>query len=359
MKNRIREVLQERGITQKELAQAIGMSEIGLSKALDGSATKATIDKIATYLAIDVDDLMVKDPILRAKYGSDRTPLKFGELEIQCYVLDNGTRVLSGRGMQKALGSTSTSGAWLTKFVNNGPLSPLFDTGTNSIKDRINNPIRFIRNNAGGSQLATNGYEATLLIDICSVIIDENRTGNFNDLELVKCADIIIRSVAKVGIIALIDEATGYNKEKTRAKDELQKYLSSFLREEAARWVKTFPDSFFEDIYKMKNWTWQNTSKRPGVVGRIIGDIVYDRIGPCIHAELERINPKNERGNRSSKHHQHLTDVGKIKLGEHLATLHGLAIVSDYRWEKFMAYVDKTYPKQYQQLSLFDPDDFE
>lgn len=83
--------------------------------------------------------------------------------------------------MQKALGSTSTSGSWLTKFVNNGPLSLVFRTGENSIAERINNPIKFVRNNAGGSQSTTNGYEATLLIDICSMIIDENRTGNFND----------------------------------------------------------------------------------------------------------------------------------------------------------------------------------
>ena len=206
-----------------------------------------------------------------------------------------------------------------------------------------------------------NGYEASIFIEICDGFLEARKYIDLSPRQAIIAAqcEILVRSFAKVGLIALIDEATGYNREKSRAKDELQKYLSSFLREEAARWVKTFPDSFFEDIYKMKNWTWQNTSKRPGVVGRIIGDIVYDRIGPCIHAELERLNPKNERGNRSSKHHQHLTDVGKVKLGEHLATLHGLAIVSDYRWEKFMAYVDKTFPRQYQQLSLFDPDDFE
>lgn len=359
MKNRIREVLQERGMTQKELAEGVGMSEIGLSKALDGSATKATIDKIAKYLGVDADNLIEKDVVLRAKYGSDKTPLIFGKLEVPCYVLEDGRRVLSGRGIQQALGSPSSSGAWLSRFVNNGALSSDFRAGENSVADRINNPIKFQRNNAGGSQSVTYGYEGTLLIDICSTIIDANRAGIFNDAELVRYADVIIRSVAKVGIIALIDEATGYNKEKSRAKDELQKYLSSFLREEAARWVKTFPDSFFEDIYKMRSWTWQNTSRHPGVVGKIIGDIVYDRIGPCIHAELERLNPKNERGNRSSKHHQHLTEIGKVKLGEHLATLHGLAIVSDYRWERFMAYVDKTFPKQYQQLSLFDPEDFE
>ena len=193
MKNRIREFLQERGITQKELAQAIGMSEIGLSKALDGSATKATIQKVAEYLNVDESELITKLPILKAKYGSDKTPLKFGKLEIPCYVLSNGMRVLSGRGIQKALGSTSQSGSWLSGFVNKGILSDIFCAGENSITERINSPIKFIRNNAGGSQSETNGYEATLLIDICSAIIDANRAGIYNEDNIVRSADIIIR----------------------------------------------------------------------------------------------------------------------------------------------------------------------
>lgn len=273
--------------------------------------------------------------------------------------MEDGTRVLSGRGIQKALGSTNTSGAWLQKFVNNGALSDAFCTGKNSVAQRINNPLKFIRNNAGGSQSTTNGYEATLLIDLCSTIIDENRTGNYNDVNIVRCADIIIRSVAKVGIIALIDEATGYDKERNRAKDELQKFLSTFIREEAAKWVKRFPDSFFEDIYKMRGWTWANTSKRPGVVGMIIRDLVYDRLGPLVRSELERLNPKNDNGNRRAKHHQFLTEIGNTKLSGHLEALHALAVLSNHDWPRFMGYVDKTYPKQYQQLSLFDIDDFD
>lgn len=359
MKNRIREELQQRGLTQKDVASAIGMSPIGFSKACDGSATKATIKKVADALGVDEDDLVDSSQLLKAKYGSDKTPLKFGNLEIQCYVLENGMRVLSGRGVQKALGSKSSSGAWLSKFVNNGPLASAFSTGENSIADRINNPVKFTRNNAGGSQAVTYGYEATLLIDICSAIIDANRTGEYNDAVIVGQADIIIRAVAKVGIIALIDEATGYEKERNKAMDGLQKFLASFIREEAAKWVKTFPDSFFEDIYKMRGWTWANTTRRPGIVGGIIKDIVYERLGPCVRSELEIRNPRNEKGNRRHKHHQLLTEIGKNKLNGHLEALHGFALIANHDWVKFMGYVDKAYPKQYQTACLFDPDDFD
>lgn len=359
MKNRIKQVLDERGMTQKQLAEGIGMSEVGLSKAINGSATPATIAKIANHLQINESELVVVEQIHRAKYGSDKTPLKFGELEIGCYVLDNGMRVLSGRGIQKALGSPSTSGAWLTKFVNSGPLSSMFHTGENSIQERINNPLKFLRNNAGGSQSTTNGYEATLLIDLCSTIIDANRTGVYNDENIVKCADVIIRAVAKVGIIALIDEATGYAQAKEKAKDELQRFLSAFINEEASKWVKTFPDKFFEDLYKMLGWSWTASSKRPGYIGKIINDIVYDRIGPGLREELQRRNPKNENGNRTNRHHQFLTEIGKPRLISHIEALHALAVVSDYKWEQFMRYVDKSYPKSYVIPSLFEDIDLD
>ena len=64
----------------------------------------------------------MEEKILLAKYGSDKTPLKLGNLELECYVLEDGTRVFSGRGIQKALGSKSTSGQWLSTYINKGPL---------------------------------------------------------------------------------------------------------------------------------------------------------------------------------------------------------------------------------------------
>lgn len=290
---------------------------------------------------------------LKAIYGSDKTPLKLGELEIPCYVLEDGTRVFSGRGMQKILGSTSSSGAWLQRFISSSEVSERFRAGENSVLEKISNPIKFLRHDAGGSQSTTNGYEVTVLIDICSAIIDANRAGEFNDPLIVRNADIIIRSVAKVGIIALVDEVTGYNKDKKRAKDELQKFLSQFMREEAATLVKRFEDSFFEMIYKMRGWTWNYTHKHPGVVGVWINDIVYERIAPMILSELRKRNPVNEKGVRAKRHHQFLSeDMGVPKLLNHLAAVEALGRASGYNWSKFMTMLDTAFPKQYQQLSL-------
>jgi hypothetical protein len=296
--------------------------------------------------------------ILKAIYGSEKTPLKLGNLEIPCYVLEDGTRVFSGRGLQKAIGYESKSGQWMRSFCNMDGVSDYMNAGDDSIINRLSSPIKFQRIDAGGSQSSANGYEVTLLVDICSAVIDANRAGVFNNDEIVRNADIIIRAVAKVGIIALVDEATGYQEDKNRAKDELQKFLSQFISEEASKWVKTFNDSFFEMIYRMHGWNWTMTHKRPGVVGTWINDIVYERIGPAVLSELERANPKNEKGARKERHHQHLTEeIGRPKLKEHLAAVEALGRASGYDWAKFMQLLDTAFPKPHQQLSLLFPDD--
>lgn len=268
------------------------------------------------------------------------------------------TRVFSGRGVQKAIGYDSKSGQWMKSFCNIKGLSPYFYAGDQSIAERLSNPIKFKRVDAGGSQSDTNGYEVTLLVDICSIIIDANRAGDFDDTKIVRNADIIIRSVAKVGIIALVDEVTGYQQDKNRAKDELQKFLAQFISDEASRWVKTFNDSFFEMIYRMHGWSWTLTHRRPGVVGKWINDIVYERLAPVILTELQKVNPKTDKGTRKDRHHQHLTeDVGRPKLKEHLAAVEALGRASGYNWAKFMQMLNAAFPKQYQQLDLLFPDD--
>ncbi len=355
MKNRIKELIFEMGITQKELAEKTGMTEAGISRAIAGSASKRTIERIASILNVEPKSLLVEEDMPYAQYGSEKTPLTIGNIEVPCYVLNTGERVLSGRGIQKVLGSTSNSGEWLQRFSKNAILYPFFVNEEMNIIERIETPIVFRRNDAGGSQSNTYGYEATLLIDICSAILDAAHAGVYNDAQIIASADAIIRAVAKVGIIALIDEATGYNKEKNRAKDELQQFLNSFLSAEASRWVKVFDDSFFEDLYKMHNWSWSKASKKPGVVGTWINDIVYQRLGPMVLEELRSRNPADERGIRKHKHHQYLTgDIGIPALKNHLVSLHSLAVASKYNWPLFMRFVDTVHPRQVQQMYLFE-----
>lgn len=272
----------------------------------------------------------MEEKILKSKYGSDKTPLHLGNLEIPCYVLEDGTRVFSGRGIQKVLNKDRTSAAWLSPFVNKAPLTMRFSDGENSVIERINNPIKFKRPGAGGSQSVTYGYEVTILIDICSGIIEANRDGEFDDEIIVRNADIIIRSVAKVGIVALVDEATGYQYE--REKDELQKILKAYISEELLPWQKRFPDIFYKELFRLNGWdyTVNGIKKRPGIIGKWTNTFVYEELPNGVLEELKKKTPKSEAGNRTNRYHQLLTiDVGEPNLEKQINKVITLFQVSD------------------------------
>jgi len=280
--------------------------------------------------------------ILTAQFSSDKTPLLLGgEVELPCYVLENKKRVLSLRGMQKAFGYKGSSGDWLKKVI-------LSNGFSSEILAGINEPIKFKRIDAGGTQPATYGYEATLFIDICNGFIDLKNAGNLKPryLFLAERADIIVRASAKVGIIALVDEATGY--QEYRAKNDLREYFAKFLMDELGKWTKRFPDEFFETIYKMKGWDWNiaNKGKNPSVMGHYINNFVYSRIAPGILEELKSRTPKDEQGNRKGKLHQWFNeDVGHPKLQEHLASVIALGKASGGNWRNFQRLINRALPK--------------
>lgn len=275
--------------------------------------------------------------------------LDLNGLKIPCYVLEDGRRVLSTTGMQNVLGlddPNDRSGTKLVKILSSKAISDCIPNGYLSVKDKSFPCFK------GNRRIMA--YEATILPDICEIMLNardcalsKKTSLGVNQQTVINRCDIIVRALAKVGIIALVDEATGYQEDKNRAKDELQKFLNQFLTEEASKWVKTFNDSFFEMIYKMRGWDWENIHKRPAVVGQWINDIVYKRLGPGVLEELKVRNPKNEKGYKPEKDHQFLSeDLGKPKLKEHLAAIEALGRASDYNWDKFKEMLDKALPVQ-------------
>jgi hypothetical protein len=278
--------------------------------------------------------------IQKAVFGSDKTPLRLGTIDIPCYVLEDGTRVLSGRGIQKAIGYTGASGDWLKKQIDRISFSA-------ELKAGVLSPIKFKRVDAGGSQPATYGYEATLLIDICNELIDLKKAGvlSLKQMFLADAAEVIIRAVAKVGIISLIDEATGY--QEVRGRQALQEFFDKFFEQEKSKWVRRFPHEYFKLMFEMRGWTWNEAStKKPGVVGKYINDQIYDRIAPGVRKELERLNPPNETGKRKAKHHQWLTtDVGHPALEAHISGIMALQRASGKNWSTFKRLLARAYPK--------------
>jgi len=130
-----------------------------------------------------------------------------------------------------------------------------------------------------------------------------------------------LSGLARVGILALVDEATGY--QETRARDELQVILEKYVHAEFRRWVHTFPDEFFEQIYRLQGWEFRpGTSKRTPQVGKLVNKYIYEELPPGVHDELRRLNPRTDKGYRKHKHHQYLTpDTGSVHLDRQISTV--------------------------------------
>ncbi len=292
---------------------------------------------------------MTAKKIIKAEYGSDRTPLELGEIKIPCYVLEDGTRVFSGRGIQRALGSKATSGTWLSKFVNESPITQHLKTG---VLEQLNNPITFQRPTAGGSQSDTYGYEVTILIDICDSILEAKKTGSEIPEYISENAQMIIRSVAKVGIIALVDEVTGY--QYNREKDALQVIFKAFINEELLKWQKMFPDTFYFEIFRLNGWNYTvgGINKRPGVIGTWTNELIYKQLPKGILDELKKVTPKSEEGNYTARFFQSLTpNIGHPALTAQIYKVIGIMNISK-NWDEFKTLFNRMVDRNNGQMEI-------
>jgi len=283
--------------------------------------------------------------ILKAVAGSKDTPIKIGNAFLECYVLEDGTRVFSGNGLQKALEfPTTAGGSALVAMLNAGAFKSVI---TDEIRQKIDDRKEFIRPGAGGKLSKTYGYDVTLLIDICDALIEGKNQGLLTDRQkrYAAIAEIIIRSVAKVGIIALVDEATGYQYERER--DELQKILKAYISEELLPWQKKFPDEFYKELFRLNGWEFsvRGIKKRPGVIGSWTNRLIYDELPPGVKEELKRKTPTSAAGNATARYHQFLTaDIGDSHLKSQIDQTIMLFRLSDNMqdmWYKFQKAKDR------------------
>jgi P63C domain len=287
--------------------------------------------------------------------------LDIGGVKIPVFVLEDGTRLMTQRGLQTTIGMGTgggTTGAHrIARFVQRieDKLSV-----SNDLSARMKSPLLFMPLRGGNPAY---GNEATNLIDLCELLLKARDRGKVltpTQWKYADAADIVIRSFAKVGIIAVIDEVTGY--QGIRPQDALHVFLQKLIRKELAAWVKRFPDEFYENIYKLKGWRWPGMQKnRYSVVAHYTRDLVYERIAPGLLEELERKTPPNEKGQRANKLHQWLSeDVGNPMLAQHLYSLmmfQRLAINSGFGWNRYVKMVDRVLPKRGNTLELPFPDD--
>lgn len=283
--------------------------------------------------------------------------INIGDWQIECAVLDDGRRVLSQRGLNRALGRShggvdfqrkreSEGGGEMPVFLGPKNLLPFI---SNDLMAVVTKPILYRTESAATGH----GMEAGLLPQVCDVWIAAREAGVLSKAQepVAARARILLRGLADLGIVALVDEATGY--QEVRDKRALQALLDKYLLKELAAWAKRFPDDFYKEMFRLRGWKWPvPQARRPGIVGTYTNDLVYERLAPGILEELQARNPKDEKGNRRGHHHRFLTeDVGHPALAQHLHATIGLMRASG-SWDQFYRMMNRAFPKKGATLEL-------
>lgn len=293
------------------------------------------------------------DDLPQAICGAPDRPLRLGSVEIECYVLEDGTRVLTQASFLKALGRHPKAnvrregeGAQLPAILQGRSISS-FVTDEIAEKSR---PRAFFT--PSGNRAS--GYRADLLPDVCEIYLKARDADLLphNQIHVGVQADILMRGLAHVGIIALVDEATGYQELRTR--DALARILEAFVAKELQAWIQTFPDDFYKQLFRLRGLAYPNDPvKRPQYFGHLTNDLVYKRLAPGVLDELRRVTPRNDTTGRAKhKYFQRLTsNMGYPKLREHLGSVVTLMKLSD-QWADFMDKVDRIHPRYGDTMSL-------
>jgi hypothetical protein len=271
------------------------------------------------------------------------------ERQIDCYVLDDQRRVLSLR-----------------------KLADLFDYEGNRVRQRggLQWP-RFVMQKAIWSRLeqrftmASNlpfefelpdggvglAFKAELLVELCEAWVDAAVNGELRapHAPMVSAALKILRGVLQVGLTALIDEATGYQKQREPGSLQAQ-MLALVVQDGYTGWKKRFPDEFFKELYRLYEIPGDPLGPRPGCVAGKINFVIYERLCPRLMAFMNTANPPTK-GRRRRKNHQHLTELGRAALRMQLIMVIRMMVMSRTRLV-FEDWLAKLFPREHEQLTL-------
>ncbi len=261
--------------------------------------------------------------------------LKIAGTSLTCDVLEDGTRIISKSAIFRAFKRTKRGRMKddvrvpnMPSFIDAKNLQPFISKDLMGVLKLIDYKTKTDKD--------ASGFNAEIIPLLCDVYLKAREDGALKKSQesLAKISEILVRSLSKIGIVALIDEATGY--QDVRNKDELQKLLALYVRKEFLPWTKRFPDTFYEELFRLKGWTYNPIGgKKTQLVGKLTNQLIYDKLPKGVKEALKKATPKSEAGNYTKKFHQSLTeDIGNPHLERHLASITTLMKVSP-NWSNF------------------------
>ena len=240
---------------------------------------------------------------------------------IPCYVLSTGVRVIGRTSATEVLTGIKGGGS-LEKYIDVNSLKPFISKGK-----VLEEMVAFRLPEVEGLGKAVKGLSSSSFIELCQGFVNAMNAhllgqAKLTDRQLqmgVK-ASIFLSACAKVGLDALIDEATGYQYERT--KDALQLKLKAYLADEMRKWERTFPEELWIEFGRLTGWS-HSVTNRPKYWGKLVMELVYEYLDPDVAAWLKKHAPEPRHG---QNYHQWVSgQFGLKKLVEHIWMLIGVA----------------------------------
>lgn len=260
-------------------------------------------------------------PIQAIKKGNFQE--HFG-IDVECYVLDDPqkTAVLSERGMGRALGLSSTGGNKLRTFLATKTMSSL---GGPELHQKLAQPLKF-QWGTGGPELPPtiiHGFDVTLLIDLCRIIVQAESAGDFSkrNARVAAQAHVILNASAKAGIKGLVYALAGYNP----TAQEVIAAFKLYVQEEAKKYEKEFPPELYVEWHRLYNIPVLPRGK-PWQFKHLTVKHVYFPLAKSNGRILELIRAlKAKSGVQKTKLFQFLSKIGGKALGFQLGRVLGMA----------------------------------
>ena len=318
-------------------------------RSLGGEArAKSLSPEKRSQIARNAADARWDENLERATHEGD---FPIGETTLSSAILPSGKRIITQASFLRILGRSRSpkAGTGVLSTIDELPFFLQAEALTPFISNEVADaalPI-FYRTLSGRKSV---GYDARLLPKVAEVylkyrdscLVERGRIPARYEV-MVRAADVLIRGLAGVGIIALVDEATGYQRD--RAKDSLLKILDEFIAKELRPWVHTFESDFYEQLYRLRGLPYPpETVNKPSYFGHLTNSIVYERLAPYVKEALKKEIPKDSKGRPKHRLFRRLSGIGYQKLREHLASVITIMKLSvDY--EQFEKTLDQLHPK--------------
>lgn len=242
--------------------------------------------------------------------------IQIGENELNVAVLEDGTRVITQSAVFKSFGRTKRG---RMKDEIRVPNMPAF-IDANNLQPFINEDLRAVLNQIDyktKNDTDSTGYDATILPLMCKMYLDarQDKALKSQQIPFARASEILLVGLSKIGITALVDEATGYQYDRERF--ELQKILTTYIADEILKWQLTFKNDFYQQVYRLWGLPFipKYIKNKPSFVGNITTKYIYEQLPDGVLDKIREKTGKTKKGNWKYQWHRNLTEeVGR----EHL-----------------------------------------